>query len=115
MEMVDACCVRSSITYRGVTMPLLADMGLKLERAEMHIIRWKCDVSMKDRRTSEKFIKLVGVEPITTVIGSGMLYSSTVRNTDVKFFACHRYFIKSGVNKIQLCTVYTNYPYLHLI
>ena len=29
------------------------------ERA--HIIRWMCDVSMKDRRTSEELIKLVGV------------------------------------------------------
>ena len=34
---------------------------------------------MKDRRTNEEMIKLVGVEPITTVIRSGMLYSSTVR------------------------------------
>ena len=45
----------------------------------MQIIRWMCDVSMKDRRTGEELIKLVGVEPITSVIRSGRLYSSTVR------------------------------------
>ena len=79
MEMMDARCVRSSMTYGSETRPLLADVGLKFERAEMQIIRWMCDVSMKDRRTSEELIKLVGVEPITTVIRSGWLYSSTVR------------------------------------
>ena len=52
-------------------MPLLADVGLKFERAEMQMIRWMCVVYMKDRRTSEVLGKLVGVEPITTVIGSG--------------------------------------------
>ena len=44
----------------------------------MQIIRWMYDVSMKDRRTSQELIKLVGVQPITTVIRSEMLYSSTV-------------------------------------
>ena len=78
MDMVDARCVRSSMIYGSETRPLLADVGLKFERAEMPIIRWMCDVSMKDRRTSEELIKLVGVEPITTVIRSGRLYFSTV-------------------------------------
>ena len=44
-------CVRSSMTYGSETRPLLADVGLKFERAEMQMIRWMCGVSMKDRRT----------------------------------------------------------------
>ena len=79
MDMVDARCVRSSMIYGSETGPLLADVGLKCERAEMQIIRWMCDVSMKDRRTSEELIMVFGVQPITTVIGSGRLYYSTVR------------------------------------
>ena len=39
----------------------------------MQMIRWMCCVSMKDRRTSEELRRLVGVEPITTVIKSGRL------------------------------------------
>ena len=35
MEMVDARCVRSSMTYENETRPFLADVGLKFERAEM--------------------------------------------------------------------------------
>ena len=43
-----------------------------------------CDVSMKDRMTIEKLIKLVGVEPITTVIKSGSLrwYGHVMRKGD---------------------------------
>ena len=47
------------MTNGSETRPLLGD-GLKLERAEMQMIRWKCGVSMKDRRTSEELRKLVG-------------------------------------------------------
>ena len=41
----------------------------------MQIIRWMCDVSMKDRRTSEELIMVFGVQPITTVIRSGRLFT----------------------------------------
>ena len=48
------------------------------------MIRWMCGVSMKDRRTSEEWRKLVGVEPITTVIRSGRLswYGHVMRKSD---------------------------------
>ena len=59
--------------YESETSFLLADVGLKFERAEMQMIRWICDVSMKDRKTSEELRKMVRVEPITTVIRSGRL------------------------------------------
>ena len=48
------------------------------------MIRWMCGVSMKDRGTSEELRKLVGVEPITTVIRSGRLkwYGHVMRKSD---------------------------------
>ena len=62
------------LTCRGMseTWPFLADVRLKFERAEIQMIGWMCEVSMKDR-TSKELRKLVGVEPITTVIRSGGL------------------------------------------
>ena len=40
----------------------------------MQIIRWMCGyISMNDRRTNEELRRLVGVEPLTTVIRSGRL------------------------------------------
>ena len=63
-----ASCVRSSLIYGSEARPMLADVWLKFEGAAMTMIRWKCVVSMKDRRTSEDLRKLVGLKPITTAI-----------------------------------------------
>ena len=70
---VYASCVRSSLIYGSEAMPLLANVWLKFEGSAMRMIRWKCVVSMKYRRTSEKLRKLGGLEPITTAIRSGRL------------------------------------------
>ena len=51
--------------YGIETITLLVDVALKSERAEMKMM---CGVSMKDRKTSDELKKLVGLEPITTVI-----------------------------------------------
>ena len=67
---VYASCVRSSMTYGSETRPLLVDVGLKFERAEMQMIRWMCGISLKDRRINEELRRLVGVEPITTFIAN---------------------------------------------
>ena len=56
------------MTYGTETRPLRVDVGLKFERTEMKMIRWMCVVSTKDRRTSKELRKLVGLEPITTLI-----------------------------------------------
>ena len=61
------------MTYGSETRPLLVDVGLIFERAEMQMIIWMCGIPMKDRRTNEELRRLVGVEPITTVIRSGRL------------------------------------------
>ena len=70
---VYASCVRSNMTYGSETRPLLVDVGLKFERAEMQMIRLMCGISLKDRMTNEELRRLVGVEPITTFIRSGRL------------------------------------------
>ena len=72
------------MTYGSETRPLLVDVGLKFERAEMQMIRWMCVISLKDRRTNEELRRMVGVEPITTVIRSGRLrwYGHVIRKGD---------------------------------
>ena len=40
--------------YGNETRLLLADVGLKFERADMQMIRWMCGVSMTDSKTNEK-------------------------------------------------------------
>ena len=81
---VYASCVRCSMTYGSETRPLLVDVGLKFQRAEMQMIRWMCGISLKDRRTNEELRRLVGVELITTFIRSGRLrwYGHVMRKGD---------------------------------
>ena len=54
-----------------------------VKRAEMQI-KWMCGISMKHRNTSEELRRLVGVEPIRTVIRSGRLiwYGHVMRKND---------------------------------
>ena len=47
---VYASCVKSSMTYGSETGPLLVDVWLKCERAEMQMFRWMCGVSINDRK-----------------------------------------------------------------
>ena len=72
------------MTYGSETRPLLVDVGLKFERAEMQMIRWMCGISLKDRRTNLELRRLVGIEPITTFIRSGRLrwYGHVMRKGD---------------------------------
>ena len=46
---VYAIYVRSSMVYGSQTMPLLADVGLNFERAEMQMIIWMCGVSIRQK------------------------------------------------------------------
>ena len=72
------------MTYGSQTRPLLVDVGLKFERAEMQMIRWMCGISMKDKRTNAELRWMVGDEPITTVIRSGRQswYGHVMRKSD---------------------------------
>ena len=80
---VYASCVRSSMTYGSETRPLLVDVGLKFERAEMQMIRWMC-ISLKDRWTNEELRMLVGVDPTAIFIRDGRLrwYGHVMRKGD---------------------------------
>ena len=41
------------MTYGTETMPLLVDVGLNLERAEMQMIRWMCGISFIERQKNK--------------------------------------------------------------
>ena len=70
------------MAYGSETRPLIVDVVLKFERADMQMIRWMCSVSMEDRSTNKELRRLLGVEPITTVIRSGSLGWYVIREGD---------------------------------
>ena len=53
---VYSSCVRSRMLYENETRLLLADVGLKFERAYLQMIRWMCGISMKDRYNCERIM-----------------------------------------------------------
>ena len=61
------------MAHGSETRLLLVDVGSKFERADMHMIRWMCGISLKDRRINDELRRLVGVKPVTTFIRSGRL------------------------------------------
>ena len=102
MGMVDARCVRSSMIYGSETRHLLADVGLKFERADMQIIRWMCDVLMKDRRTSEELIMVVVFslpQLLLEVVGCITRQYVLICNTNLP---AKYIFMKSDVNNIYI-------------
>ena len=44
-----------------------------LERAECMMVRWKCGVSLKDRKRSEVLCSLLGVQSVAEVVRRGRL------------------------------------------
>ena len=68
-----SACVRTSMTYGSETWATRADHELKLERAEMRMVRWLMRVSLKDRIPSEELRRRIGIESITDVIRRGRL------------------------------------------
>ena len=115
MEMVDARCVRSSITYGRENRLLLPDVGLKFERAAMQIIRWMCDFPEKTGQVKnwlELSLSQLSLEMVCCIPRQYVFSCDTI--LPAKYV-----FMKSDANKIQLkkCiyTVCINTPHLHMI
>ena len=58
--------VSEAVCFMEVNKPLLSEFGLKFERAEIHMIRWICGVSMKYRMTSEELRRLPFICPVSS-------------------------------------------------
>ena len=78
-----------------------------------------CDVSKKDRKTSEELIKLVGVEPIQLSLEVVDCIPRQYVLSCNTILPAKDVFMKSDASKIQfikyICTVYVSNLHLHLI
>ena len=52
--------MRSSMLHRSETRPVRKDNEVALQRAEMRMVRWMCNVKVKDRVPSKELIRMVG-------------------------------------------------------
>ena len=55
-------CVRSSMLHGSETCPVRKENVVALQRAEMRMVRWMCDVKLKDRLPSKELRERLGVQ-----------------------------------------------------
>jgi len=60
-------CVRSSILHGSETWPVRKENEVALQRAEMRMVRWMCNVKAKDRVPSKELRERLGIDDIILI------------------------------------------------
>jgi len=55
-------CVRSSMLHRSETWPVGKENEVALQQAEMRVVRWMCNVNVKDRVPSKDLRERLGID-----------------------------------------------------
>ena len=55
------------------TWPMKIERELKMNRTEMSMIRWKCEVKLNERKKSEELRELLELEPVSLMIKKSRL------------------------------------------
>ena len=63
-----AACILSVMLYGSETWPIKVEESQRLHRNEISMIRWMCDVTMRDRYSCEELQAPVGIKPIVDVM-----------------------------------------------
>jgi len=66
------------------TWPVRKENEVALQRAEMRIVRWMCNVKVKDRVTSKELRERLGIDDIILILQQNRLrwYGHVLRNED---------------------------------
>jgi len=55
-------CVRSSMLYGSETWPVRKENEVALQQAEMRMVRWMCNVKVKERVPSKELRERLGID-----------------------------------------------------
>jgi len=61
-------CVQSSMLHRSETWPVRKENEMTLQRAEMRMVRWICNVKVKDRVPSKELRERLGIHDIILIL-----------------------------------------------
>jgi len=77
-------CVRSSILHGSETWPVRKENEVALQWAEMRMVRWMCDIKLKDRVPSKELRARLGLDDIISVLQQNRLqwYGHVLRKED---------------------------------
>ena len=67
--------MQSSMLHRSETWPVRKENEVALQRAEMKIVRWMCNVKVKDRVPSKELRERLGIDGIILILQQNGLRS----------------------------------------
>ena len=76
--------MRSSMLHRSETWPVRKENEVALQRAEMRMVRWMCNVMIKDRVPSKELRERLGIDDIILILQQNKLrwYGHVLRKED---------------------------------
>jgi len=77
-------CVRSSMLQRSETWPVRKENEVALQRTEMRMVRWRCNVKVKDSVPSKELRERLGIDDIILILQQNRLqwYGHVLRKED---------------------------------
>jgi len=66
-------CVRSSMLHRSETWSVRKVNEVALQRAEMRMVRWMCNVKVKDRVASKELRERLGIDDVILILQQNRL------------------------------------------
>jgi len=66
-------CVRSSTLHGSMIWPVRKENEVALQRAEMRMVRWMCNVKTKDRVPSKELRERLGIDDIILILQQNRL------------------------------------------
>ena len=72
-ERLHSSCVRSSMLHRTETWPFRKENEVALQQAEMRMVRWMCNVKVKDRVPSKELTERLGIDDIILILQQNRL------------------------------------------
>jgi len=92
-------CVRSSMLHGSETWPARKENEVPLRRAEMRMVRWMCNVKVKDRFPSKELRERLGIDDIILILQQNRLrwYGHVLRKEDTDWVKkCMEYEVKGS-------------------
>ena len=76
--------MRSSVLHTSETWPVRKENEVALQRTEMRMVRWKCNVKVKDSVPSKELRERLGIDDIILILQQNRLrwYGNVLRKED---------------------------------
>jgi len=80
-------CVRSSMLHGSETWPVRKENEVALQRAEIKMVRWMCNIKVKDRVPSQELRERLGIDDIILILQQNRLrwYGHVLRKEDTNW------------------------------